>query len=59
MDSLDLHACLSVAHNTVLKTSTIWCLSVTHMSPYVIGIVLLEPTLHTNGVDAIMHAWQG
>jgi hypothetical protein len=32
MDCPGLYACVSAAHNNVLKTSIIWCLNVTHES---------------------------
>jgi hypothetical protein len=38
MKCLDLNTCLSVAHNTVLKTIIIWYLIVMHMSQYLTGI---------------------
>jgi hypothetical protein len=40
MDCPGLYACVSAAHNIVLKMSIIWYLIVTHMSLYVIGIAL-------------------
>jgi hypothetical protein len=44
MDCPDLYACVSItAHNSGLKTSIIWCLIVTHMSPYVTGIKSIWP----------------